>query len=160
MRERADLLLVKKQLAPSREKAKTMIMAGEAFVGTERIAKAGQMLDEDVEITIKGHSLKYVSRGGFKLEKILEDYTIDLNGHVCMDIGSSTGGFTDCMLQHGAKKVYAVDVGYNQLAYELRVDPRVVVMERTNVRHLDKEQLADAIDFISIDVSFISLELV
>ena len=118
------------------------------------------MLDEDVEITIKGHSLKYVSRGGFKLEKILEDYTIDLNGHVCMDIGSSTGGFTDCMLQHGAKKVYAVDVGYNQLAYELRVDPRVVVMERTNVRHLDKEQLADAIDFISIDVSFISLELV
>lgn len=160
MRERADLLLVKKQLAPSREKAKTMIMAGEAFVGTERIAKAGQMLDEDVEITIKGHSLKYVSRGGFKLEKILEDYTIDLKDHACMDIGSSTGGFTDCMLQHGAKKVYAVDVGYNQLAYELRVDPRVVVMERTNVRHLDKEQLADAIDFISIDVSFISLELV
>lgn len=160
MKERADVLLVKKNLAPSREKAKTMIMAGEAFIGTERIAKAGQMIDTDADITVKGHSLKYVSRGGFKLEKIIENCGIDLTEKVCMDIGSSTGGFTDCMLSHGAKKVYAVDVGYNQLAYSLRVDPRVVVMERTNVRYLDREDLDDAMDFISIDVSFISLELV
>ena len=160
MKERADVLLVKKNLAPSREKAKTMIMAGEAFIGTERIAKAGQMIDVDAEIRVKGHSLKYVSRGGFKLEKIIENCGIDLTYKVCMDIGSSTGGFTDCMLAHGARKVYAVDVGYNQLAYSLRVDPRVVVMERTNVRYLDAEDLDDAMDFISIDVSFISLELV
>ena len=160
MKERADVLLVKKKLAPSREKAKTMIMAGEAFIGTERIAKAGQMIDAEAEIRVKGHSLKYVSRGGFKLEKIIENCAIDLTDKVCMDIGSSTGGFTDCMLSHGARKVYAVDVGYNQLAYSLRVDPRVVVMERTNVRYLDAEDLADAMDFISIDVSFISLELV
>lgn len=160
MKERADVLLVKKNLAPSREKAKTMIMAGEAFIGTERIAKAGQMIDADAEIRVKGHSLKYVSRGGFKLEKIIENCGIDLTDKVCMDIGSSTGGFTDCMLTHGARKVYAVDVGYNQLAYSLRVDPRVVVMERTNVRYLDAEDLDDAMDFISIDVSFISLELV
>ena len=160
MKERADVLLVKKNLAPSREKAKTMIMAGEAFIGTERIAKAGQMIDVDAEISVKGHSLKYVSRGGFKLEKIIENCGIDLTDKVCMDIGSSTGGFTDCMLAHGARKVYAVDVGYNQLAYSLRVDPRVVVMERTNVRYLDAEDLDDAMDFISIDVSFISLELV
>ncbi|MDY3119245.1 MAG: TlyA family RNA methyltransferase [Peptoniphilus sp.] len=160
MKERADVLLVKKNLAPSREKAKTMIMAGEAFIGAERIAKAGQLIDSESEIVVKGHSLKYVSRGGFKLEKIIESCDIDLTGKVCMDIGSSTGGFTDCMLSHGAKKVYAVDVGYNQLAYSLRVDPRVVVMERTNVRYLDREDLDDAMDFISIDVSFISLELV
>ncbi|MDD7362915.1 MAG: TlyA family RNA methyltransferase [Peptoniphilus sp.] len=160
MKERADLLLVHKNLAPSREKAKTMIMAGEAFIGTERIQKAGQLIDKDSEITIKGHSLKYVSRGGFKLEKILDSYDIDLTGKVCMDIGSSTGGFTDCMLQHGASKVYAVDVGYNQLAYSLRVDPRVVVMERTNIRYLDASELEEAVDFISIDVSFISLDLV
>lgn len=160
MKERADVLLVKKNLAPSREKAKTMIMAGEAFIGTERIAKAGQMIDVEAEISVKGHSLKYVSRGGFKLEKIIENCGIDLTDKVCMDIGSSTGGFTDCMLAHGARKVYAVDVGYNQLAYSLRVDPRVVVMERTNVRYLDAEELDDAMDFISIDVSFISLELV
>ena len=160
MKERADVLLVKKNLAPSREKAKTMIMAGEAFIGTERIAKAGQMIDVDAEISVKGHSLKYVSRGGFKLEKIIENCGIDLTDKVCMDIGSSTGGFTDCMLAHGARKVYAVDVGYNQLAYTLRVDPRVVVMERTNVRYLDAGDLDDGMDFISIDVSFISLELV
>ena len=160
MKERADVLLVKKNLAPSREKAKTMIMAGEAFIGTERIAKAGQMIDVETEISVKGHSLKYVSRGGFKLEKIIENCGIDLTDKVCMDIGSSTGGFTDCMLAHGARKVYAVDVGYNQLAYTLRVDPRVVVMERTNVRYLDAEDLDDGMDFISIDVSFISLELV
>lgn len=160
MKERADLVLVQKHLAPSREKAKTIIMAGEAFIGTERIQKPGQPIDPKAEIIVKGRHLKYVSRGGFKLEKILDDYAIDLSEKVCMDIGSSTGGFTDCMLQHGASKVYAVDVGYNQLAYSLRIDPRVVVMERTNVRHLDASALEDAVDFISIDVSFISLDLV
>ncbi|MDQ0507752.1 23S rRNA (cytidine1920-2'-O)/16S rRNA (cytidine1409-2'-O)-methyltransferase [Peptoniphilus ivorii] len=160
MKERADVLLHNKNLAPSREKAKKMIMAGEVFIGTERIEKPGQMIDVSEEIRVKGHSLKYVSRGGFKLEKIIQMHRIDLNGKVCMDIGSSTGGFTDCMLQNGAKKVYAVDVGYNQLDYQLRTDPRVVVMERTNIRHLPKEAVPDAVDFVSIDVSFISLELV
>lgn len=160
MKQRADVLLVERDLAPSREKAKAIIMAGEAFIGTERIQKPGQMIQSDAEIVVKGHSLKYVSRGGFKLEKILDAYQMDLSGKICMDIGASTGGFTDCMLKHGAEKVYAVDVGYNQLVYSLRIDPRVVVMERTNVRYLEAEDLDDEIDFISIDVSFISLELV
>lgn len=160
MKERADVLIYDRGLAPSREKAKTLIMAGEVFIGSERIEKAGQMLSTDVELRIKGRSLKYVSRGGFKLEKIIKDNRIDLTDKICIDIGSSTGGFTDCMLQHGAKKVYAIDVGYNQLDYRLRVDPRVVVMERTNIRKLDPSIISDSIDFISIDVSFISLELV
>lgn len=160
MKERADKLLVKKGLASSRERAKALIMAGQVYVGTQRVDKAGETLDINDDLVIKGEGLKYVSRGGYKLEKILDQYDIDLKDKVCCDIGSSTGGFTDCMLQYGAKKVYAIDVGYNQLAYSLRVDPRVVVMERTNIRTLDPTMIDDPIDFISIDVSFIGLELV
>ncbi|MDO5301012.1 MAG: TlyA family RNA methyltransferase [Tissierellia bacterium] len=157
---RADLLLTQRGLAPSREKAKAMILAGEAFVGDERIQKAGQELPEDAELSVKSRSLRYVSRGGFKLEALIEGYNLDLSDAVCADIGASTGGFTDCMLQHGAKQVYAIDVGYNQLDYRLRQDPRVVVMERMNIRHFDPETLEAPVDFISIDVSFISLKLV
>ncbi|MCD1147145.1 TlyA family RNA methyltransferase [Peptoniphilus sp. KCTC 25270] len=160
MKERADKLIYEKGLAPSREKAKVLIMAGEVFVENNRVSKPGEMLDVDSEIVIKGRSLKYVSRGGFKLEKIIQENAIDLGQKICMDIGSSTGGFTDCMLQAGAEKVYAIDVGYNQLDYKLRKDPRVVVMERTNIRNLEKEDIPDTIDFISIDVSFIGLSLV
>ncbi len=160
MKERADKLIVQNGLASSRERAKALIMAGQVFVGTQRVDKAGEMLDVDDELTLKGEGLKYVSRGGYKLEKILDQHGINLEDKICCDIGSSTGGFTDCMLQYGAKKVYAIDVGYNQLAYSLRVDPRVVVMERTNIRTLDPEVIQDPIYFISIDVSFIGLELV
>lgn len=160
MKQRADVLVYEKGLAPSREKAKTLIMAGEVFIGTERILKAGEMLSTNADIIIKGRSLKYVSRGGFKLEKILEENSIDLTNKTCMDIGASTGGFTDCMLQHGANKVYSIDVGYNQLDYRMRKHPKVKVMERTNIRKLDLSLIEEPIDFISIDVSFISLELV
>lgn len=155
---RADVLIVQKGLAKSREQAKRMIMAGDAIAGTMRIDKPGELLDSDAEIRIKENSIKYVSRGGYKLEKILDTFDIDLQDKTTMDIGSSTGGFTDCMLQHGAKKVYAIDVGYNQLAYSLRIDERVVVMEKTNFRTMDVGIINDRIDFISIDVSFISLK--
>ena len=155
---RADVLIVQKGLAKSREQAKRMIMAGDAIAGTMRIDKPGELLDADVEIRIKENSIKYVSRGGYKLEKILDTFDIDLRGKIAMDIGSSTGGFTDCMLKHGAEKVYAIDVGYNQLAYSLRIDERVVVMEKTNFRTMDVGIINDRIDFISIDVSFISLK--
>lgn len=155
---RADVLIVKKGLAKSREQAKRMIMAGDAIAGTMRIDKPGELLDADAEIRIKENSIKYVSRGGYKLEKILDTFDIDLQDKIAMDIGSSTGGFTDCMLQHGAKKVYAIDVGYNQLAYSLRIDERVVVMEKTNFRTMDVGIINERIDFISIDVSFISLK--
>lgn len=155
---RADVLIVQKGLAKSREQAKRMIMAGDAIAGTMRIDKPGELLDADAEIRIKENSIKYVSRGGYKLEKILDTFDIDLQDKTTMDIGSSTGGFTDCMLKHGAKKVYAIDVGYNQLAYSLRIDERVVVMEKTNFRTMDVGIINDRIDFISIDVSFISLK--
>ena len=155
---RADVLIVQKGLAKSREQAKRMIMAGDAIAGTMRIDKPGELLDADAEIRIKENSIKYVSRGGYKLEKILDTFDIDLQDKIAMDIGSSTGGFTDCMLQHGAKKVYAIDVGYNQLAYSLRIDERVVVMEKTNFRPMDVGIINERIDFISIDVSFISLK--
>lgn len=155
---RADVLIVQKGLAKSREQAKRMIMAGDAIAGTMRIDKPGELLDADAEIRIKENSIKYVSRGGYKLEKILDTFDIDLQDKIAMDIGSSTGGFTDCMLQHGAKKVYAIDVGYNQLAYSLRIDERVVVMEKTNFRTMDVGIINERIDFISIDVSFISLK--
>lgn len=155
---RADVLIVQKGLAKSREQAKRMIMAGDAIAGTMRIDKPGELLDADAEIRIKEDSIKYVSRGGYKLEKILDTFDIDLQDKIAMDIGSSTGGFTDCMLQHGAKKVYAIDVGYNQLAYSLRIDERVVVMEKTNFRTMDVGIINERIDFISIDVSFISLK--
>lgn len=155
---RADVLIVQKGLAKSREQAKRMIMAGDAIAGTMRIDKPGELLDADAEIRIKENSIRYVSRGGYKLEKILDTFDIDLQDKIAMDIGSSTGGFTDCMLKHGAKKVYAIDVGYNQLAYSLRIDERVVVMEKTNFRTMDVGIINERIDFISIDVSFISLK--
>lgn len=158
MKERLDVLLVKQGLAESREKAKAVIMAGEVFVQGQREDKAGAMFDESkVTITLKGSSLRYVSRGGLKLEKAMACFPITLEGDICMDIGSSTGGFTDCMLQNGAKKVYSVDVGHGQLAWKLRQDERVVCMEKTNFRYLTRNQIADDLDFASVDVSFISL---
>lgn len=157
MKERLDVLLVNRNLAPSREKAKAIIMAGNVYVDGQREDKAGSTFPVDVEIEIKGEKLKYVSRGGLKLEKAIEVFGINLDGKICMDVGSSTGGFTDCMLQNGAAKVYAVDVGTNQLAWSLRQDKRVVSMEKTNIRYLTRDKIQDDIEFTSIDVSFISL---
>lgn len=157
MKERLDILLVNRNLAESREKAKAIIMSGNVFVEGQREDKAGSTFAETVTIEVKGNPLKYVSRGGLKLEKAMESYGIILEGKVCMDVGSSTGGFTDCMLQNGATKVYAVDVGTNQLAWKLRQDERVVSMEKTNIRYLTPEQIQEKVAFASIDVSFISL---
>lgn len=159
-KKRLDLRMVELGLAPSREKAKAIIMSGDVFVDGERCDKAGVSVAVDSKIEITGSHLKYVSRGGLKLEKAMQKYTICLNGKICMDIGASTGGFSDCMLQNGAEKIYAVDVGYGQLAWSLRNDPRVVNLERTNVRYLTEQQVPDRIDFASIDVSFISVTLV
>lgn len=158
-KKRLDVLLVEKGLCETREKAKALIMSGNIFIENERCDKAGMNVSVDSEIEVKG-SLKYVSRGGLKLEKAVEKYNIDLTGKTCMDIGASTGGFSDCMLKNGAKKVFAVDVGYGQLAWSLRTDERVVNMERTNIRYVTKEQIGETLDFASIDVSFISLTLV
>ena len=152
--------MVEQGLAPSREKAKALIMAGQVYCQEEKCDKAGMTLPEDAILTVKGQGLKYVSRGGLKLEKGIREFGFDLSGCVCMDIGASTGGFTDCMLQNGAKRVYAIDVGYGQLAWSLRSDDRVVNLERTNVRYLTREQVPEDIDFASVDVSFISLTLV
>ena len=160
MKSRLDILMVEKGLAESREKAKAMIMAGEVFVDGEKVDKAGSTVSSDADIKIVGNSLRYVSRGGLKLEKAIETYNISLYGLICADIGASTGGFTDCMLQNGATKVYAIDVGYGQLAWKLRTDERVVNLERTNIRYVTDEQIKDRLDFGSIDVSFISLTLV
>ena len=157
MKERLDVLLVKRNLASSREKAKAIIMSGNVFVDGQREDKAGTTFAEDVSIEVKGSTLKYVSRGGLKLEKAMTHFGISLDEKVCMDIGASTGGFTDCMLQNGAKKVYAVDVGYGQFAWKLRQDERVVCMEKTNIRYVTPEQIDDILDFASVDVSFISL---
>lgn len=157
MKTRLDLLLVERGLAESREKAKAIIMAGNVFVAGQREDKAGTSFDPKVEIEIKGNTLKYVSRGGLKLEKAMSHFGLELAGKVCMDVGSSTGGFTDCMLQNGAAKVYAVDVGTNQLAWKLRTDERVVCMERTNIRYLLPEHIQEPPKFASIDVAFISL---
>lgn len=157
MKERLDVLLVNRNLAESREKAKAIIMSGNVFVDGQREDKAGSTFSEDVLIEVKGNPLKYVSRGGLKLEKAIAEYDIKLEGKLCMDVGSSTGGFTDCMLQNGAIKVYSVDVGTNQLAWKLRQDKRVVSMEKTNIRYLTPEQIEDKVAFASIDVSFISL---
>lgn len=159
-KERLDVLVTKRGLAPSREKAKTLIMAGDVFVNNQREDKPGTSFPGDVKIEVHGNTLRYVSRGGLKLEKAMQSFPIDLNGKICMDIGASTGGFTDCMLQNGAAKVYAVDVGYGQLAWSIRSDERVVCLERTNARYLTKDQIPDALDFASIDVSFISLKLI
>lgn len=157
MKERLDVMMVQRQLAPSREKAKALIMAGCVLVDGEREDKAGTMFADTVEITVKGNTLKYVSRGGLKLEKAMAKFDITLNGKVCMDVGASTGGFTDCMLQNGAVKVYSVDVGYGQLDWKLRQDPRVICMEKTNIRYVVPEDIQEPVEFSSIDVSFISL---
>lgn len=160
MKKRIDVLLFERGLAPSREKARTLIMAGSVYVNNQKFDKPGDTVSDDAEIEVRGSTLKYVSRGGLKLEKAMQLFPIDLNGKICMDIGASTGGFTDCMLQNGAQKVYSVDVGYGQLAWQLRQDPRVVNLERTNARYLTREQVPEEIDFFSVDVSFISLRII
>ncbi len=158
MKERLDVLLVRQGMAESREKAKAVIMAGCVYVNDQKEDKAGAMFDETkVTIEVRGNTLKYVSRGGLKLEKAMNHFDITLTDKVCMDIGASTGGFTDCMLQNGACKVYSVDVGHGQLAWKLRNDERVVCMEKTNFRYMVREDIEDDLDFASVDVSFISL---
>jgi len=158
MKERLDVLLVEQGYAASREKAKAIIMSGNVFVNGQREDKAGTTFDPTkANIEVKGQTLKYVSRGGLKLEKAMAQFAISLENKVCMDIGASTGGFTDCMLQNGAIKVYSVDVGHGQLAWSLRNDERVVCMEKTNFRYLTREDIQDDLDFASVDVSFISL---
>ena len=157
MKERLDVLLVKKNLAESREKAKAVIMAGIVYVDDQKEDKAGSMFEETAKIEVRGSTLKYVSRGGLKLEKAMTHFGVTLDQKICMDVGASTGGFTDCMLQNGAKKVYSVDVGYGQFAWKLRQDPRVVCMEKTNIRYVTPEDIDDVLDFASVDVSFISL---
>lgn len=156
-KERLDVLLVNRGLADSREKAKAIIMSGNVYVDGQKEDKAGSSFNETVNIEVRGNTLKYVSRGGLKLEKAMENFDVTIEGKICMDVGSSTGGFTDCMLQNGAVKVYSVDVGHGQLAWKLRNDERVVCMEKTNIRYVTPEDIADKIDFSSIDVSFISL---
>ena len=157
MKERLDVLVVNNGLAESREKAKRTIMAGLVTVDGRVEDKPGSTFDTESKIEVKGQECPYVSRGGLKLEKAIKEWDVDCNGKVCMDMGASTGGFTDCMLQHGASKVYAIDVGYGQLDYKLRTDDRVVNMEKTNIRYLDTDLIKEPIDLISIDVSFISL---
>lgn len=159
-KERLDILLVERGFFQSRERAKTNIMAGNIFIDGRRVDKCGEKVKIEALIEVKGEDMPYVSRGGFKLEKAIKSFLISLKDKVCLDIGASTGGFTDCMLQNGAKKVYAIDVGYGQFAWKLRTDPRVVCMERTNVRYVTPEQINDRADFASIDVSFISLKKV
>ncbi len=159
-KKRLDVLVTERGLTESRQKAQALIMAGQIFSGDRRMDKSGMLVEESLPLEVRGQTLRYVGRGGLKLEKAMEAFPIDLNGKITADIGASTGGFTDCMLQNGAKKVYAVDVGYGELAWKLRSDERVVVLERTNARYLDREQIPDALDFASIDVSFISLRLI
>ena len=160
MKDRLDVLLVKRGLAESREKAKAVIMSGIVYVDGQKEDKVGQTFADTANIEVRGSTLKYVSRGGLKLEKAMECFDVSVKDKVCMDIGASSGGFTDCMLQNGAKKVYAVDVGHGQLAWKLRNDTRVVVMEKTNIRYVKPEDIGESIDFASIDVSFISLSKV
>ncbi len=155
---RLDVAVFEKGLAPSREKAKAIIMAGQVYVNNQKADKAGFEVKEGDTVEVRGNTLKYVSRGGLKLEKAMQSFPIDLKGKICMDVGASTGGFTDCMLQNGALKVYSVDVGYGQLAWKLRCDERVINLERTNFRYCTREQVPDEIDFSSVDVSFISLK--
>lgn len=157
---RLDVLLVEKGLAESRQKAQAIIMSGIVFVNQQKVDKPGTQVAEDAPLEVRGNTLRYVSRGGLKLEKAMATWPIDLKGTICMDVGASTGGFTDCMLQNGASKVYAVDVGYGQLAWKLRSDERVVCLERTNARYLNHEIIPDEPDFSSVDVSFISLKLI
>lgn len=157
-KERLDVLLVEKNIISSREKAKACIMEGKVYVDGQKVDKAGEKVNSDANIEYRGDTLKYVSRGGLKLEKAMNEYDISLENKVCMDIGASTGGFTDCMLQNGACKVFSVDVGYGQFAWKLRTDERVVCMERTNIRYVTPDDIEELLDFASIDVSFISLK--
>ncbi|MDI6713882.1 MAG: TlyA family RNA methyltransferase [Thermodesulfovibrio sp.] len=160
MKVRIDYLLYKKAITESREKARALILEGKVIVNGQKIDKPGTMVNQNAEITICGETLPYVSRGGLKLEKALKEFSIDVKDKVAMDVGASTGGFTDCLIQHGAKKVYAVDVGYGQLAWKLRTDPRVIPIEKTNIRYMQKEKIPEKIDIVTVDVSFISLRLV
>ena len=157
---RLDVLLVERGLEQTRQRAQAMIMSGLVFVDGQRVDKAGTAIPNDAQIEVRGNTLRYVSRGGLKLEKAMTTFGLKLDGCICADIGASTGGFTDCMLQNGAVKVYSVDVGYGQLDWKLRSDERVVCMERTNARYLTHEQIPDELDFASVDVSFISLKLI
>ena len=159
-KKRLDVLLTERGLQESRQRAQAVIMSGEVFVNGQRVDKPGTAVAEDAQIEIRGGTLAYVSRGGLKLEKAMATFPIDLHGAVCADIGASTGGFTDCMLQNGASKVYAVDVGYGQFAWKLRTDERVVCMEKTNIRYVTPEDIGEPLDFASVDVSFISLSKV
>jgi 23S rRNA (cytidine1920-2'-O)/16S rRNA (cytidine1409-2'-O)-methyltransferase len=159
-RERLDKLLVERRLAPSREAGRAQILAGEVLVDEQPITKAGTLVDADATIRFRSRRLPYASRGGIKLEKALREFHIEVDGKTALDVGASTGGFTDCLLTHGISRVFAVDVGYGQLAWRLRKDPRVVVFERTNIRYLEVSALPSAVDLATIDVSFISLKLV
>ena len=159
-KKRLDVAMVEQGLAESRQKAQAIIMAGQVYVNGQKVDKAGAPVTEDAAIEVRGKTLRYVSRGGLKLEKAMQLWPITLKGFICADIGASTGGFTECMLQNGAEKVYAVDVGYNQLDWRLRTHPQVVCMERTNARYLTAEQIPQPLNFFSVDVSFISLNLI
>lgn len=159
-KKRLDIAVFEQGYAPSREKAKAVIMAGQVYVNNQKVDKAGFELKEDDVLEVRGNTLKYVSRGGLKLEKAMQCFPIDISGKICMDVGASTGGFSDCMLMNGASKVYSIDVGYGQLAWKLRCDDRVVNLERTNFRYVDETNITDKIDFASVDVSFISLKLI
>lgn len=160
IKKRLDVYLTENNMVASRSMAQSIIMAGEVYINNQKASKAGETVTGEEKIEIRSKTLKYVSRGGLKLEKAMSSFGISLNNKICMDIGASTGGFTDCMLQNGAEKVYSVDVGYGQLAWKLRQDERVINMERTNIRYLTEEQLSDRPSFFSVDVSFISLKLV
>ena len=159
-KQRLDVVLVERGLAETRQKAQATIMSGIVYVNGQKVDKAGFAIAPEAQIEVRGNALPYVSRGGLKLEKAMREFSLRLEGCVCADIGASTGGFTDCMLQNGAAKVYAVDVGYGQLDWKMRSDPRVICLERTNARYLTREQVPDELDFASIDVSFISLKLI
>lgn len=160
MKVRLDQLLLKKGITDSREKARALIIEGKVIVNGNKVEKPGSMVDENSEITLCGDTLPYVSRGGLKLEHAIKYFSIEVKDKVAMDIGASTGGFTDCLLKHGAKRVYAIDVGYGQLAWKLRTDPRVIAIERTNIRYMERERIPESVDIATIDVSFISLKLV
>jgi 23S rRNA (cytidine1920-2'-O)/16S rRNA (cytidine1409-2'-O)-methyltransferase len=160
VKTRLDKLLVDRGLTPSRERAQALILAGKVLVNEQKIEKAGASVNADCAVRLLGEDLRYVSRGGLKLEKALEYWRIDLTGKTCLDVGASTGGFSDCMLQHGARQVIAVDTGYGQIALRLRNDPRLKLLEKTNARYLTREQIGEAIDFVAMDVSFISATLV
>lgn len=159
-KQRLDVFMVEENMAPSRSSAQAMIMAGEVYINGQKASKAGEGVAGDEKIEVRSKTLQFVSRGGLKLDKAMKVFPIGLQDKICMDIGASTGGFTDCMLQNGAKKVYSIDVGYGQLAWKLRQDERVVNLERTNIRYVTENEVPDKIDFFSVDVSFISLSLV